>query len=122
MASDQGTVDFIMDQLSGLNGVSARKMFGEYGVFYEDKTVALICDNQLFVKPTAPGRALAVGAIEAPAYKGAKPSLVIDPERWDDREWLSALVMATAAALPTPPPKRPRKAAAPDRTVGAAGI
>jgi len=83
-------------------------MFGEYGIWREGKVVALVCDDQLFVKPTAPGRALAADAIEAPAYPGAKPSLLIDAERWDDREWLAALIVATADALPAPPAKRVR--------------
>jgi TfoX/Sxy family transcriptional regulator of competence genes len=30
MATRQETVDYILDQLASLNGVHARKMFGEY--------------------------------------------------------------------------------------------
>jgi TfoX/Sxy family transcriptional regulator of competence genes len=83
-------------------------MFGEYGLFCDGKTVALVCDDQLFVKPTGPGRALAQGAIERPAYPGARPSLLIDPELWEKSDWLAELMRATANALPTPRPK-PRK-------------
>jgi TfoX/Sxy family transcriptional regulator of competence genes len=108
MATDQSIVDYIMDQLSKVKGVSARKMFGEYGLFYDNKTIALICDNQLFLKPTVEGRALAVGAVEMPPYQGAKPSLLIDAEFWDDRDWLVELVTTTATALPEPLPKRRR--------------
>jgi TfoX/Sxy family transcriptional regulator of competence genes len=106
MATQARTVDYLLGQLAGVDGVSARKMFGEYGLFRDGKTVALVCDDQLFVKPTAQGRALAQGASEAAPYPGAKPSLLIDPERWEDADWLSELIRATADALPTPPPKR----------------
>lgn len=109
MATDRGTVSFIVDQLSGANDVSAKPMFGEYGIYSEGKLVALICDGQLFIKPTSGGRAFAGPCEEAPPYPGAKPSLVIDPERWDDADWLGQLVAITAAELPAPKPKAPRK-------------
>ena len=55
MATRESTVAFIVEQLSSISGISTRKMFGEYGIWCDGKIVALICDNQLFVKPTAPG-------------------------------------------------------------------
>ena len=108
MATDQRTVDFLAEQLSTL-GVSARKMFGEYALYCHGKTVALVCDDQLFVKPTAPGRAFIGDVVEAPPYPGAKPSLLIDPDLWDDGDWLCQLIQITADALPMPKPKRPKK-------------
>ena len=109
MATRQSTVDHILEQIAAAGEVSARKMFGEYGVYCDGKIVALICNDQLFVKPTAAGRAMAVGASEMPPYRGAKPSLLIDPELGDDREWLTTLIRATANALPATSPKRPSK-------------
>jgi len=66
-------------------------MFGEYGLYLDGRLVALVCDDQLFVKPTIAGRAYAPDAGEAPPYPGSKPSLVIDAALWDDREWLAEL-------------------------------
>lgn len=66
-------------------------------------------DGQLFIKPTPSGRVLAADAEEVPPYPGAKPHLLIDAERWEGQDWLSDLVRATAAELPTPKPK-PAKA------------
>jgi len=106
VATQERTVKYIINQLSSIGGVTARKMFGEYGLSYDGKTVALICDDQLFVKPTAAGRALAGDAAEVSPYPGAKPGLLIDAERWDDHEWLAALIRATADALPAPSAKR----------------
>jgi len=57
MASRQSTVDFILDQIAEAGSVSAQKMFGEYALYCNNKVVALICDDQLFVKPTNAGKA-----------------------------------------------------------------
>ncbi|MGS0895349.1 TfoX/Sxy family protein [Burkholderia stagnalis] len=102
MASSQGTVDFIVEQMAAAGTVSARKMFGEYGIYCDGRMVALVCDDRLFVKPTAEGRAFLGACEEGPPYATAKPHLVIAGDRWDDREWLSALIRITAAHLPMP--------------------
>jgi TfoX/Sxy family transcriptional regulator of competence genes len=108
MPTQQRTVEFLLEQMAGAGSLAARKMFGEYAVYLDAKVVALICDDQLYVKPTPAGRALlGPGWPEAPPYGGAKPSLVVPGERWDDRAWLAALVRATADALPAPKPKQP---------------
>lgn len=110
MSSDPRTVAFVVDQAGGeVGGVTARAMFGEYGLYLDGRLVALICDDQLFVKPTLGGRAYAPDARDAPPYPGAKPCLVIDAERWDDRDWLAELLRRTAAELPLPKPRAKRK-------------
>lgn len=106
MSSDPRSVAFVVDQAGGaVGGVTARAMFGEYGLYLNGRLVALICDDQLFVKPTIGGRAYAPDARDAPPYPGAKPCLVIDAERWDDRDWLAELLRRTAAELPLPKPR-----------------
>jgi TfoX/Sxy family transcriptional regulator of competence genes len=113
MASDLDFIECACDQLGGAGRITYRTMFGEAAVYCEGKVVALICDNQLFVKPTAAGRALVAKPVEAPPYPGAKLHFLID-EGLDDREWLAALIRATYAELPAPKPKKP-KAAKPKR-------
>jgi TfoX/Sxy family transcriptional regulator of competence genes len=110
MSTDPKTVAFIVDQAAGAGAVSAKPMFGEYGVYCDGRMVAMVCDDRLFVKPTAAGRALAEGASDAPPYPGAKPCLLIDPDRWDDRDWLSELFRVSAAQLPLPLGKRAPRA------------
>lgn len=86
-------------------------MFGEYALYSDDKVVAFVCDDELFIKPTEEGRAFveAAGALdEAPAYPGSKLYLRVRGDRWEDRDWLTTLVDVTAAALPAPKPKRPK--------------
>ena len=109
MATDRKTVDYLVEQMAAAGAVTARPMFGEYGVYCDGKMFAIIADEQLFIKPTVGGRALASDAGEASPYPGAKPHLLIDADRWDDREWLADLVRVTAAELPAPkPPRRPK--------------
>jgi len=113
MASQQGTVDFLLDQMAGAGGISARKMFGEYGVYCDGKMFAIVADDQLFIKPTEAGRAWisAQGTLQqAPPYPQAKPYFLIAGELWDERDWLSQLARRTADALPAPKPKPPTKA------------
>ena len=107
MATSQSTVDFILDQLCTLPTVRAKKMFGEYALYFEEKVVGLVCDNQLFVKITPAGQAfLGERYEEGEAYPGAKPSMVIGAEELDNSERLCELVGITAAALPAAKPKK----------------
>jgi TfoX/Sxy family transcriptional regulator of competence genes len=95
MASDQKFVDFITDQLKNAGEIVAKKMFGEYGLYSDGKIVGLICDNKLYIKPTITGRAFIGDVVEAPPYKGAKPSFLIE-EKIEDSEWLCELVRISA--------------------------
>jgi TfoX/Sxy family transcriptional regulator of competence genes len=108
MASDLSFVEYIVDQIENAGEIRYRKMFGEYAVYCNEKVTALICDNQLFIKPTEAGRAFIGDVIEAPPYPGAKNSFLIE-DKMDDREWLSQLVRITAKELPMPKPKRKKK-------------
>ena len=49
MATKQGTVDYILDQLVSFENISARKMFGEYAFYCDGKVVGLICDDILYI-------------------------------------------------------------------------
>lgn len=111
MASDQSFVDYVCDQVRAAGEVSFRKMFGEYALYCDGKVVALICDNQLFVKPTMIGREK-IGelgrVVEAEPYPGAKPYFLIDT-LLDNQQWMAGLIRSTAAALPLPKPRKPAK-------------
>jgi TfoX/Sxy family transcriptional regulator of competence genes len=107
MASDLSFVEYIADQVSSLGNTSYRKMFGEYALYVENKVVGLICDNQLFVKPTIAGKAFIGKVTLAPAYPGAKPSFLIT-DKLENREWLTELFKITAQELPEPKPKKPK--------------
>lgn len=102
MGSRQQTVDFILEQLAAAGPVSARRMFGEYGLYGEGKLFALVCDDQLFLKPTQAGRDFAPDLGERSPYPGAKPYLHVPGDYLDDAAWLAELVVVTVAALPAP--------------------
>ena len=105
MASTQKTADFILQQIQSAGAVSARKMFGEYSIYCDGKVVALVADDQLFVKPTSAGKQFLGTVEEKPPYPGAKPCYFISGERWDDHDWLTQLVKLTAKELPLPKKK-----------------
>lgn len=107
MASDQDTVDYICAQMAGAGHISARKMFGEYGVYCDGIIVGLICDNQLFLKPVPAVLALMPDATLAPAYPGGKPQVLVD-EVLEDAELLAQAVRAVVAAAPPPKPVKPK--------------
>jgi TfoX/Sxy family transcriptional regulator of competence genes len=105
MPSNQDFVDYIVEQIENAGTITYKKMFGEYAIYSDNKIVALICDNQLYIKPTEGGRAFVGDVKEAPPYPGAKMSFLIE-DKIDDREWISQLVRITANELPQPKPKK----------------
>lgn len=105
MATDANFVKFIVDQLAGIDSISCRKMFGEYAIYCDRKVVALVCDNQLFVKQTKGGREFVGEIAEAPPYPGAKLCFLIE-DKLEDQEWMQGLITITANELPTPKIKK----------------
>jgi TfoX/Sxy family transcriptional regulator of competence genes len=104
MASDEVFIEFIAEQMENAGFISYRKMFGEYAIYCNNKVVALVCDNKLFVKPTAGGRAYIGNIVEAPPYPGAKLYFLIE-DAYENREWLGGLIKITAQELPLSKPK-----------------
>ena len=109
MVTQHRTVDYLLEQATGAGAVSAKPMFGEYGVYIDCKMIGLICDDQLYLKPTASSRLHAEPVSEAPPYPGAKPHLLIEADRWDDAEWLVNLLRVTAAELPASKPRKSKR-------------
>ena len=51
MASTKEYLDFVLEQLSGLDEVSFRAMMGEYILYYRGRVFGGIYDDRLLVKP-----------------------------------------------------------------------
>ena len=103
MASSKDYLEFIMDQLSALDGITYRAMMGEYIIYYRGKIVGGIYDDRLLVKPVKAARALMPDApLELP-YKGGKEMLLVDEV--EDREFLQKLLEAMYGELPAPKKK-----------------
>ena len=108
MATTKEFMAYVLDQLSGLEEITSRKMMGEYIVYYRGKIVLLVCDNRCLVKDTeAVRRALPDCALEPP-YEGAKPMPLLG-DALEDRALLEALLPAMFEELPYPKPRRRKR-------------
>ena len=99
MASTREYLDYILEQLSGLDDVRYRAMMGEYILYYRGKVVGGVYDNRLLLKPTPSARALLPDAPTELPYEGAKAMLLADA---DDRELLASVLTAMVDELPAP--------------------
>jgi TfoX/Sxy family transcriptional regulator of competence genes len=104
MASSTDTVQYICDQVGLGRRLAFKKMFGEFALYLDGTIVALVCDDQLFLKPTEKGRAFLGQVKEAPPYPGAKSYFLLTVEL-DEPDRLREAVLVTAKALPEPKPK-----------------
>ena len=98
--SNPDLVEYIVEQASKAGEVSAKKMFGDYCLYCDDKPVGLICDNYLYLKPLKQLEQLLHDCDRQmqPPYEGAKPHYVITDV--DDRDYISLLVKTVAELLP----------------------
>ena len=100
MASGKEYLDFILDQLSGLDEISYRAMMGEYIIYYRGKIIGGIYDDRFLVKPVKSAVTMMPDARMELPYDGAKEMLLVD--NVDDREFLQKLVRAVYPELPAP--------------------
>ena len=104
MASSKEYLDFILDQLSGLDEISCRAMMGEYIVYYRGRIVGGIYDDRFLVKPTKSAVAMMLDADKELPYEGAKEMLLVD--NVENREFLQELLNAMYDELPAPKKKK----------------
>ena len=98
MASSKEYLNFVLDQLSGLNEITYRAMMGEYILYYRGKIIGGIYDDRLLVKPVMAAKRLMPDAVLEIPYDGAKEMLLV--EDVDDRGFLVSLVEALYEELP----------------------
>ena len=103
MASSEGYLGFIKDQLSHLGDVAYKKMMGEYIVYYRGRIIGGIYDDRLLVKPTESAKKLMPCAKYQLPYEGGKPMLEVTDV--DSREFLEDLFNRMADELPEPAPR-----------------
>ena len=98
MASSKDYLEYILDQLSGLDDISYRAMMREYIIYYRDKVVGGIYDDRFLIKPVKSAVAMMPDAdVELP-YEGAKEMLLVDDV--ENREFLRELLDAMYPELP----------------------
>ena len=104
MASSKEYLDFILEQLSELEGISYRAMMGEYILYYGGKIIGGIYDDRFLVKVTKSSQEMMPDAeLELP-YEGAKEMLLVDDV--ENNEFLRELLEAMYPELPLPKKKK----------------
>ena len=104
MASSKEYLNFILDQLSGLEDISYKIMMGEYILYYKSRIFGGIYDNRLLVKPVKSAVDYILNAKYELPYEGAKEMLLVD--NVDSREYLIGLIEGMYEELPTPKKKQ----------------
>lgn len=103
MASSKEYLDFILEQLSDLNGISYRAMMGEYILYYRQRIFGGIYDDRFLVKPVKAAVQYLPQAIREEPYEGAKEMLLVDDV--DNKAYLAGLIQAMYDELPAPKKK-----------------
>lgn len=98
MATSKAYLEFVLEQLSGLEGITSRKMMGEYILYHHGKIAAYVCDDRLLVKILPSTAAMLPDAPKEPPYEGAKEMLLV--ENVDDRKFLKELFERMYPELP----------------------
>ena len=104
MASGKEYLDYVLEQLSDLEGITYRPMMGEFILYCNGRIFGGIYDDRLLVKITKASRRLMPDAPEQLPYEGSKPMLLV--EDIDDRALLTELVNAMFGELPAPKKKK----------------
>ena len=104
MATSTDIAQYIVDQCSDAGRIDLKKMMGEYCIYCDGILFGLICDDNLFIKPTDAGRAILREEIMRSPYPGAKECFLIDD--LDDSDYLAELIKVTLPNLPAPKPKK----------------
>lgn len=104
MASSRQYLEFVLEQLSELDGITNRAMMGEYVLYYQGKVFGGIYDDRFLVKPTRSAAALMPDAQSELPYEGAKPMLLVD--NIEDKAFLKKLIETMSTELPQPKKKK----------------
>ena len=78
MASTKAYLDFVLEQLSGLDEISSQAMMGEFILYYRGKVFGGIYDDRLLVKPIPVAVKMMPDAEMEPPYDGAKKMILVD--------------------------------------------
>lgn len=107
MASSKDYLEFVLEQLSDLDGISHRAMMGEYIIYYRGKIAGGIYDNRFLVKPVEAAKKLMPEAPYELPYKGAKEMLLV--EDLENRTFLAELLESMYDELPELKKKKSKK-------------
>ena len=104
MASSKEYLNYILEQLSGLDEITYRQMMGEFILYYRRKIIGGIYDDRLLVKPVKSAVSYMPTAVYEKPYDGAKDMLLVDEV--DNKDFLTGLFHAMYNVLPEPKVKK----------------
>lgn len=99
MASTKEYLAYVMDCLRECQGVTYRKMMGEYLLYYNGKVFGGIYDDRFLVKITPASQRMLADAVPELPYEGGSPML---PVAFEDPLFLKELVETMFDELPAP--------------------
>ncbi|RRD45871.1 TfoX/Sxy family protein [Tessaracoccus sp. OH4464_COT-324] len=103
MASTADHLAWVLDLLRELDGVSSRRMMGEYVLYCDGKVFGGIYDDRFLVKDIPAARELLPDAPAEEPYPGGSPMLLVTVE---DPTLVAQLVRAMLPQLPSPKRRR----------------
>ena len=106
MASSKEYLEYVLDQLSLIDGISCRAMMGEYIIYLRGKVLGGIFDDRFLIKPMPSAKRLIPNAVYEIPYEGGKEMILVDDI--DNREFLIELTEAMFDELPETK-KKPKK-------------
>ena len=104
MASSKEYLNFILEQLSEVEGITYRAMMGEYIIYCCGRIAGGIYDNRFLIKPVEAAKRIMPEAEFVEPYKGAKDMILVDDV--DNKEFLKYLFNAMLDELPVPKKKK----------------
>ena len=104
MASSKEYLDFVLEQLSGVEDISFRAMMGEYILYCRGKVIGGIYDDRFLVKVTPAAKKLMPDLQYEIPYEGGSEMLLVSDI--DDREFLCELFNSMYVELPAPKEKK----------------
>ncbi|MBP9711803.1 MAG: TfoX/Sxy family protein [Candidatus Pacebacteria bacterium] len=106
MSTQKETVEFILEKLDMPKHFAVRAMFGEYALYANGKTVALVCDDQLYVKILPTSEELEGVCDKDQAYPGSKLHYVVEESQLSQIPNLAEILLNISKSLPDKKPKK----------------
>ncbi len=105
MSSSYDYLEFVLDQLSGLDDIDYRYMFGSFALYYQGKVAGFIINDRLLIKAVPSAVALMPDAEQVPPFPGGKPMILVE-DYLEDRDFVKELFVRMYDELSFPKPKK----------------
>ena len=97
MASGKDYLEYVLEQLSEVEGLRYRPMMGEYLLYCRNKVVGGVYDDRFLVKATPAALSLLPDAPREEPYPGGKPMLLVT--EMENKNLLQKLLEAVAGEV-----------------------